>query len=431
MTAFLETIDWTSLALGAAGGVTLALLLGGVAVIRLERDRAALRARIDAEQISRAELDGLFARTAQEALKNSNEQFLQLAQEKLKQAQSDSVHDLDKRHKAIEQMVKPVGDHLQQLNAAVEQLKGTDTAIREDLLNLHRETAKLSGALRSPTAQGKWGEYILERLLDNSGLMKGVHYETQVSMNAGDSRMRPDVVIKLQDGFNIVVDAKAPINQFADQLQEDMPEADYKKLLVDLSAQVRSHVKALGAKNYWEQLESPDFVVLFLPSEHLFSAALRADPTLVDYASDNRIIIASPTLMMALLRVVGLSWRQVELARNAQDISALGADLYQRLSTFAGHLEKAGRGLGQALDGYNKAMGSLERMVLPVARKLKDKHVQTGGKTLEEPVYIESLPRSLSGAPLTGPELLSPELLSSATDDINDNEENRTQRHIS
>ena len=413
--SFLATLDVASLTVGAAGGIALTMLFAGWVIIRLERDRAALKARMDADQVSRAELDGLFARTAQEALKNSNEQFLQLAQEKLRQAQNDSAHDLDKRHKAIEQMVKPVGDHLQQLNAAVEQLKGTDSAIREDLLSLHRETAKLSGALRSPTAQGKWGEYILERLLDNSGLMKGVHYETQVSMNAGESRMRPDVVIKLQDGFNIVVDAKAPVNQFADRLQEDMPEADYKKLLSDLATQVRAHVKALGSKNYWEQLESPDFVVLFLPSEHLFSAALRADPALVDYAAENRIIIASPTLMMALLRVVGLSWRQVELARNAQDISALGSDLYQRLSTFAGHLEKAGRGLGQALDGYNKAMGSLERMVLPVARKLKDKHVQTGGKTLEEPVYIESLPRALTGAPLT-------------PTDTNDNEESRDQR---
>ena len=213
--------------------------------------------------------------------------------------------------------------------------------------------------------------------------------------------MRPDVVIKLQDGFNIVVDAKAPVNQFADRLQEDMPEAEYKMLLTDLARQVRAHVKALGSKNYWEQLDSPDFVVLFLPSEHLFSAALRADTTLVDYASENRIIIASPTLMMALLRVVGLSWRQVELARNAQDISALGGDLYQRLSTFSGHLEKAGKGLGQALDGYNKAMGSLERMVLPSARKLKDLHVQTAGRTIDDPSYIEALPRSLTGAPLT------------------------------
>ncbi len=417
ITSILATLDPASLMVGAAGGIALTLVFVGWAIIRIERDRAALRARMEAEQISRTELDGLFARTAQEALKTSNEQFLQLAQEKMRQAQNDSAHDLDKRHKAIEQMVKPVGDHLQQLNAAVEQLKGTDSAIREDLLSLHRETAKLSGALRSPTAQGKWGEYILERLLDNSGLMKGVHYETQVSMNTGEGRMRPDVVIKLQDGFNIVVDAKAPVNQFADRLQEDMPEADYKKLLADLATQVRTHVKALGSKNYWEQLESPDFVVLFLPSEHLFSAALRADPALVDYASENRIIIASPTLMMALLRVVGLSWRQVELARNAQNISAVGSDLYQRLCTFNSHLEKAGKGLGQALDGYNKAMGSLERMVLPAARKLKDLHVQTGGKTLEDPAYIESLPRSLTGAPLT-----------SIDTDTNDNEESREKR---
>jgi DNA recombination protein RmuC len=232
--------------------------------------------------------------------------------------------------------------------------------------------------------------------------------------------LRPDVVIKLQDGFNIIVDAKAPVNQFADRLQEDMPEVEYKQMLLDLSKQVRAHVKTLGSKNYWEQLDSPDFVVLFLPSEHLFSAALRADTTLVDYAAENRIIIASPTLMMALLRVVGLSWRQVELARNAQDISALGADLYSRLSTFNSHLEKAGRGLGQALDGYNKAMGSLERMVLPAARKLKDLHVQTGGKTLDDPAYIESLPRSLTGAPLT-----------SADNDTNDNEESRESRLIS
>ena len=400
ITGFLATLDMASLGLGAAVGFAVTLLFTGIIIIRLERDRATLKARMEASQVSRTELDGLFARTAQEALKNSGEQFLQLAQEKLKQAQSDGSHDLDKRHKAIQEMVRPVDEHLQKLNAAVEQLKGTDKAIRDDLLSLNRETAKLSGALRSPTAQGKWGEYILERLLDNSGLMKGVHYETQVSMNTEEGRMRPDVVIKLQDGFNIVVDAKAPVNQFADRLQEDMPEAEYKALLTDLAKQVRAHVKALGSKNYWEQLDSPDFVVLFLPSEHLFSAALRADTTLVDYASENRIIIASPTLMMALLRVVGLSWRQVELARNAQDISAMGSDLYQRLSTFNSHLEKAGRGLGQALDGYNKAMGSLERMVLPAARKLKDLHVQTGGKLLEDPVYIESAPRSLTGAPL-------------------------------
>lgn len=398
---FWASLDMASLLLGGMSGAFVTILLSAALLIRAERARAVLSARLEADKVDRSELDGLFARTAQEALQRSSEQFLLLAQEKLKQSQNDSHHDLDKRQKAIAEMVKPVGEHLQLLNAAVEQLKGTDTAIREDLQNLHRETAKLSGALKSPTAQGRWGEYILERLLDNAGLMKGVHYETQVNMNTDAGRIRPDVVIRLQDGFNIVVDAKAPVNHFADQLQEDMPEAEYRKLLSDLAVQVRAHVKALSSKSYWEQLDSPDFVVLFLPSEHLFSSALRADTTLVDYASENRIIIASPTLMMALLRVVGLSWRQVELARNAQEISALGSDLYQRLFTFGSHLERAGRGLGQALEGYNKAMGSLERMVLPAARKLKDLHVQTAGKSLEDPAYIESLPRSLTGAPLS------------------------------
>lgn len=346
-------------------------------------------------------LKNAFAVTAQEALRQSNEQFLQLAQEKLKHAQADGSHDLEKRQKAISEMVGPVKEHLTRLNSVVEQIQGTDKALRDDLKNLQRETAKLAGAMRDPAAQGRWGEFILERLLDKSGLIKGVHYETQVTLSSDGNRQRPDVVIKLQDGFNIVVDAKAPVNEFTERLQEDIPEAEYKEMLNKLARLVRDHVKKLGQKTYWENLDSPDFVVMFLPSEHLFSAALRADPNLVDFAAENRIVIASPTLMISLVRVVGLSWRQVELAKNAQDISALGAELYKRVSVFGDHMDKVGRGLNSALNSYNAAVGSLERSVLPSARKLKDLHVQDGGKEITELTPLDKVPRLLNNGALT------------------------------
>lgn len=342
-----------------------------------------------------------FSVTAQEALRQSNEQFLQLAQEKLRHAQADGSHDLEKRQKAISDMVGPVREQLEKLGSAVEQIKGTDKALREDLQNLQRETSKLAGAMRDPTAQGKWGEYILERLLDKSGLIKGIHYESQVTIATDSGQQRPDVVIHLQDGFNIVVDAKAPINEFADRLQEDMAESEYKMMLGKLSRLVRDHVKKLGGKTYWEKLDSPDFVVMFLPSEHLFSAALRGDPSLVDFASEQRVVIASPTLMISLLRVVGLSWRQVELAKNAQDISALGSELYKRLSKFGGDIQKLGKSLTGAMNSYNEAIGSLEGRVLPKAREMQGLHIETGGKEIPDLSPIETSSRALTAPELT------------------------------
>ena len=291
-------------------------------------------------------------------------------------------------------MVKPVEKHLLQLNGVVEQLSGTDKAIREDIQKLSKETANLTGALKNPGSQGKWGEFVLERLLDKANLIKGLHYQTQVSMNAGDNRLRPDVVITMQDGFNIIVDAKAPITEFINRMDEDMSETEYDDLRHNLSRTVRSHVKALGSKSYWEQLNSPDFVVLFLPSENIFSTALSVDPDLVDFASDNNVIIASPTLMMSLLRVVGLSWRQAEMAKNAQEVSKLGSELFDRIQSFAVHLDKVGGGINSALAAYNKAIGTFDSRVLVSSRKLKELHVTD--KDIETPRLLEGSPRPLT-----------------------------------
>ncbi|MFP4097349.1 MAG: DNA recombination protein RmuC [Alphaproteobacteria bacterium] len=387
--------------IGAILGAVLAYAMQMKRVIRLERDNAQITTQENAarEALEKAgeALDTRFKASAQEALQKSSEQFLQLAQERLKNMQAGSAHDLEKRQKAIDEMVKPVHENLKSLSAALEQVKGTDQALRADLQSLNRETAKLVGALRDPSAQGTWGEFILEGVLDKSGLIKGLHYETQVSFNAETGRQRPDAIIHMQDGFNIIIDAKAPINEFTQRLAEDISEEEHLKIMTSLAGQVREHVKKLGAKNYWENVESPDFTVLFLPSEHIYSIALRADTTLVDFAATHNVIIASPTLLMSLLRVVGVSWRQVELAQNARDIADLGYDLYKRFLKFTDHFEKIGSHLQKAMGGYDAAVGSLERQVLPAARKFKD--LQSGKAGIEEAKSmsaIETLPREIS-----------------------------------
>lgn len=391
------SIDGFSLGAGAVLGLFLAALLGLWPLLRLSRDKAALIAKLGSEQETRARVQDEFKLLAQEVLQTSQEQFLLLAGEKLKAAQNDGAHDLDKRQTAIAEMIKPLQKHLEILGGTVEQIKGTDLALREDLKNLTRETARLSGALRDPTAQGRWGEYILEGLMENSGLIKGVHYVTQETMAV--TGHRPDMIINLNDGLKIVVDAKTPLNQFTASLEQSLNEDESGQIMKDLAAQVRSHIMALSKKGYWENIDadSVDFTVLFLPSEPLFSMALRGDPTLADLAASKNVVLASPTLMMALLRVVKMGWRQVDLAQNARQISEQGAVLYQRLSVFAGHLEKVGRGISGALDGYNNAVGSLERSVFPAARKLQDMGVQDGGKKIADLTVIEEAPRRITG----------------------------------
>lgn len=390
------SIDVFSLAAGAAAGLVLAVLLGMVPVLALIREKAALSARLGSEQEARARAQAEFGQLAQTALKDNQEQFLLLAGERLKSLQNDGAHDLEKRQLAISDMVKPLQKHLEMLGSTVEQIRGTDQVLKDEIKFLTRETAKLSGALRDPTAQGHWGEYILEGVMEHSGLIKGVHYVTQESLSTAH---RPDAIINLTGGLKIVVDAKTPLTDFTAMLEQNLSADENDVIIRKLAAQVRSHVLALSKKGYWENLENEgvDFTVLFLPSEPLFSMALRGDPGLVDLAASKNIILASPTLMMALLRVVKMGWRQADLAENARAISEQGSILYQRLVTFADHLSRVGKGLSGALDSYNSAVGSLDRMVFPATRKLQELGVQEGGKKLTGMMPIEEVPRRLAG----------------------------------
>lgn len=388
-------LDPPSLLLGLGGGFVLGALLLLIWVFALAQRKAALEARLAAKDEG---MDDHIRTLAQAALQSNAESFLLLAQEKLKQSQDGVRHDLDKRSMAIADMVKPVEKYLAQLKGSVDQLQGTDKAIRDDLQNLSRETAKLTGALRNPAAQGKWGEYVLERLLDKANLIRGVHYETQVSVNSDEGRLRPDVIITLQDGFNIVVDAKAPVTEFINRMDDAMDDAGRADLNAALARAVRNHVRALSQRGYQDQIGGADFVVLFLPSEHIFSSALSADAALVDFAADARVVIASPTVLMSLLRVVGLSWRQVELAKSAQDIAKLGGELFDRVASFAGHLDKIGGALNTAVASYNKASNVLETRVLSSARKLKELQGDAAATGMESARMIESAARPLTAA---------------------------------
>ena len=391
------SLDLFSLILGFGSGLVAMLLAGIWPFLRLIHEKAELKARLDAEEQSEAKTRDAFTLLAQNALHGAQENFLILAAEKLKAAQKDGSHDLEKRQLAIAEMVKPLQKHLETLGSTVEQIKGTDQALRDDLKSLTRETAKLAGAMRDTAAQGRWGEYILEGVMEHSGLIKGVHYVTQDTI--ASTGHRPDMIINLNDGLKIVVDSKTPLNEFAIALDQTRSEDESLALMQKLSGAVRSHINALSKKGYWENIdsESVDFTVLFLPSEPLFSMALRGDPGLADLAASKNIIIASPTLMMALTRVVKMGWRQVDLANNARAISEQGSVLFQRLSVFADHIGKVGKGLAGAMDHYNNAVGSLDRMVFPAARKLQELGVQDGGKSIPELSVIEELPRRLTG----------------------------------
>lgn len=350
------------------------------------------RAKLASEKENRVELLNQFKVLSAEALQTTNESFLNIAQERFKTWEQANKGDLEKRQFAISELVKPVQQNLQSLSGAVNELKGTSALVREDLQMLSKNTLKLAGAMNNPAMRGRWGEMLLDRLLEKSGMVRGVHYDTQGTYEGeSGSRLRPDVVISLQDGFRIAIDAKAPIQDILDDI--DNPQAQ-DAIRTRLATQVRSHIRALGSKSYQEAMGSQvDFTVLFLPGEHLFALAIAGDPALIDFAADNNIVLTSPSLMLSLLRVVHLSWRQGELAENAQKIADTGRDLYKSLSVFGGHLDKIGTNLNRSVGAYNDALGSLERNVMSKARKFEELQAVNHSDQLTSPQEVDKQAR--------------------------------------
>lgn len=403
------SFDVTSLIAGLLVGTALASVIWVFIMRKLDRTNAELRVKVERATEMEQQMGGAFSTTAQEVLQKSNEQFLQLAQEKLKQVQNDQQHDFEKRQKAISELVDPIHKNLKDMDARLESLGKTGTGLEaqlktfvEDQRLLREETRNLVEALRNPAARGRWGEMQLQRAFEMIGMIEGTHYTQQTSVTAEGQRKRPDFVLNMPGNMHIVVDVKTPIEPYWKALDKAGGDQDRNRALELFRKNVRDHLKQLSSKEYWRHFDSPEFVVMFLPTEGLYSMAVSNDPSLIEEAARQNIILASPTTLMGLLRVIMHGWQQQSMAEEAKKVAALGSDLYNRVTTFVDHIQKVGTNLGRALNAYNSAVGSLERSVLPGVRKFKELHIQTGGKEIADLSEIDTAPQAI-----TAPELLA------------------------
>jgi DNA recombination protein RmuC len=353
-----------------------------------------------------AELRPAFQALAADALRNNNESFLQLARTRLETYQAEAKGDLEARQQAVEVLVSPIKESLSKVDAQIQRIEndrsnayGTLTAQVQSLIStqeqLRGETGNLVKALRTPTVRGRWGEIQLKRVVEIAGMLNYCDFEEQVSISTIDGRLRPDMIVKLPGGKNIVVDAKTPLQAYLDAVETTDDNVRKAKLL-EHAQQVRGHMAKLGSKSYFDQFQpAPEFVVMFLPGETFFSAALEQDPGLIEHGVNQGVIPASPTTLISLLKSVSYGWTQEKIAENAQQISELGKELYERLRTFATHLDAVGKGLDRAVECYNKAVGSLESRVLVSARRFPE----LGAGNLMEmpaPAQIETTSRTLA-----------------------------------
>jgi DNA recombination protein RmuC len=354
----------------------------------------------------RVEMEAQFSKLATDALRSNNQSFLELAKSELERQQSDANSDLEKREKAVETLVKPIADSLKQVDEHVRVLESSRAeaygslnsqvaSLLETQKALQVETGNLVKALREPQARGRWGELQLRRCLELAGMLEYCDFQEQVSVTIDERTRRPDVVVKLPGEKIVVIDSKVPLTAYLAAL-EAQDEATRNEFLMDHARQVRQHIENLGSKMYWKQLEStPEFVVLFLPGEVFFRAAMDADAELIEYGVNRKVIVASPTTLIALLKAVAYGWNQKNLAESAREISAAGKTLYQRLSAMAWNFEDIGKRLGGAVDSYNKAVGSMERSVFPIARKMPDLDRSLSAADLPDLHQVEKTPRQL------------------------------------
>jgi DNA recombination protein RmuC len=345
-----------------------------------------------------------FDAVAGQALRGNNELFLQLAQQTLGQQQEAALRNLVEREKAVESMLTPVRDTLRQTQEQIARIEKERAesfgALRSSLENvalgqatLQRETRNLVTALRRPEVRGRWGEMTLRRLAELAGMVDRCDFVEQVHTAGEDGALRPDMIVKMPDGRQLVVDVKTPLDAYL-TAAEAPTEEERAIALRRHAVAVQERVRQLAQKAYWAQFEqSPDFVVLFIPGDQFLSAAVAEIPDLLEDAIRQHVIIATPTSFVALLKAVAYGWRQNALAENALRIQALGEDLYKRLATFTSHLAKVGRFLGQGVDAYNAALGSLERQVLPGARKFTELGLRPA-KDVEELPPVEKLARA-------------------------------------
>ena len=343
------------------------------------------------------------------ALKSSSEDFLRLASQHLGNIVTDTKGRLGEHQTAIDGLVKPLQEALkryEEQSNAIEAKRRQDYGGLEEQIKtltsthqqLQRETSSLVTALRKPQVSGSWGQLSLKRTAELAGMASYCDFYEQVSVNTETGRLRPDMMIRLPNGREIVVDAKAPVDAYLNAISASSEE-ERQKGLTSYVNQVRAHMNALGAKSYWEQFpKSPEIVVMFLPGESFFSAALEHDPALIEDSSLKKVILATPTTFIALLKAIAYGWQQEQMTKNAQQISMLGKELYERISTLAGHFEDIGNAIEKAVSAYNRAVGSLESRVLPSVRRFKELGA-TGAEEIPVLEQIDQKPRGLDIPP--------------------------------
>ena len=389
----------------------------------LEGERARFAERKAALEEARISFSDAFKALSADALARNNQSFLELARTTLDAQQQTAKNELEKRQLAVGEMIAPVKASLDKFEQQIQGIEASRVnayatlteqvrSLAEAQGQLRMETGNLVKALRAPQTRGRWGELQLKRVVEMAGMLDHCDFFEQESTTTDEGRLRPDMIVKLPGGKNIVVDAKAPLAAYLEALETD-DEAEKKRKLLDHARQVRDHLVKLGRKAYWEQFQpSPDFVVLFLPGETFYAAALEADPSLIEQGVDQRVIMATPTTLIALLRAVAYGWNQQALTDNAERISALGRELYERIGTVAEHWSRVGKNLSEAVGAYNKSVASMESRVLVSARKFRDLKVSGAGgddKELPDLNPVESLPRHAQA-----PELLVGDSMDSA-----------------
>ena len=402
------------LVLGTALALVIGWLLGRRRVHSLELELAQARAGLESADALAAERERLleaaserlragFDSAASEALRGNSEVFLQMARQVLGQQREFAARDLADREQAVASMLAPVRAALQQTHeqiARIEKERAESTgALRASLEGvalaqhaLQRETRNLVTALRRPEVRGQWGEMTLRRLVELAGMVEHCDFTEQLQVNGEDGVQRPDMVVNMPGARRLVVDVKTPLDAYlaaVEAIDDEARAAAFRRHAQAVSERVR----ALASKSYWAQFEdSPDFVVLFIPGDQFLAAALEQSPNLLEEAIRQHVIVTTPSSLVALLKAVAYGWRQDALAENATRIQALGEDLYRRLARFSGHLARLGRSLGAGVEAYNSAVGSLERQVLPGARRFSELGLNPG-EPIEELAPLDRLPR--------------------------------------